>query len=102
MSLDLYPEIIHEGDLSPDAFGEEVDAICEEIHKATKGTTGRMRSLLDVSERTVPRYQQSLCVMYGPLIQKICAHIRVGSISLPLFALYFIFLSFLSIFFFFI
>jgi len=39
MSLDLYPEIIHEGDLSPDAFGEEVDAICEEIHKATKGTT---------------------------------------------------------------
>mmetsp|Transcript_16745 Transcript_16745/g.31856 ORF Transcript_16745/g.31856 Transcript_16745/m.31856 type:complete len:330 (+) Transcript_16745:115-1104(+) len=37
MSLDLYPSIIHEGDLSPDAFGDEVDAICQEIQKATKG-----------------------------------------------------------------
>lgn len=37
MSLDLYPEIIYEGDLSPDAVGEEVDGICEEIQKATKG-----------------------------------------------------------------
>jgi hypothetical protein len=36
MSLDLYPEIIHEGDLSPDAVGSDVDAICDEIHKATK------------------------------------------------------------------
>lgn len=36
MSLDLYPEIIHEGDLSPDAVGSDVDAICEEINKATK------------------------------------------------------------------
>ena len=37
MSIDLYPEIIHEGDLSPDAFGDEVDALCHEIHAACKG-----------------------------------------------------------------
>ena len=32
MSLDLYPEIIHEGDLSPEAVGSGVDEICSEIH----------------------------------------------------------------------
>ena len=37
MSIDLYPSIIHEGDLSPDAFGSEVDERCDEIYKACKG-----------------------------------------------------------------
>jgi hypothetical protein len=35
--MNLYPSIIHEGDLSPDAFGTDVDSICNEIHDATKG-----------------------------------------------------------------
>jgi hypothetical protein len=35
--MNLYPSIIHEGDLSPDAFGTDVDNICNEIHDATKG-----------------------------------------------------------------
>ena len=39
MGLDLYPEIVHEGDLSPDAFGAEVDEICSEIHAACKGVS---------------------------------------------------------------
>lgn len=37
MSLDFYPPMIHEGDLTPDAFGSEVDKLCEEIHAACKG-----------------------------------------------------------------
>jgi hypothetical protein len=37
MSLNLYPDRIHEGDLSPDSFGREVDEICDTIHKACKG-----------------------------------------------------------------
>ena len=37
MSLGLFPAIVMEGDLSPDAFGEEVDAICQEIHDACRG-----------------------------------------------------------------
>jgi len=37
MAIDLYPIIIHDGDLSPDAFGTDVDDICEEIHQACKG-----------------------------------------------------------------
>jgi len=37
-SLDnLYPEIIHEGDLSPESVGEEIDEICDQIHEACKG-----------------------------------------------------------------
>jgi hypothetical protein len=37
MSLDFYPPMIHEGDLTPDAFGPEVDELCKEIHDACKG-----------------------------------------------------------------
>jgi hypothetical protein len=37
MSLDLYPPSIHKGDLSRDAFGSEIDQICNEIHAACKG-----------------------------------------------------------------
>jgi hypothetical protein len=37
MTIDLYPPIIHAGDLTPDAAGSKVDSICEQIHKACKG-----------------------------------------------------------------
>lgn len=35
--LNLYPSIIHEGDLSPDTVGPEIDELCEQIHAACKG-----------------------------------------------------------------
>ena len=50
MVLDLYPEIIHEGDLSPDAVGSEVDEICNEIHAACKGVS--VQRFLSVREGT--------------------------------------------------
>ena len=37
MSLALYPDYLKKGDLSPDAFGSEVDQICQRIHDACKG-----------------------------------------------------------------
>jgi hypothetical protein len=37
MSIDIYPSIIHENDLSPDAVGSEIDKICHNIHEACKG-----------------------------------------------------------------
>jgi hypothetical protein len=37
MTIDLYPEIVHHGDLSPDAYGSDIDDICNEIHSASKG-----------------------------------------------------------------
>lgn len=35
--MDIYPAIIHEGDLSPDDVGDEVDEICNAIAEAVKG-----------------------------------------------------------------
>jgi hypothetical protein len=37
MGLDIFPTIVHEGDLTPDAFGPEIEARCQEIHDACKG-----------------------------------------------------------------
>lgn len=35
--MNLYPAIIHEGDLSPESVGDQVDGICNEIAEAVKG-----------------------------------------------------------------
>lgn len=35
--LNLYPQIIHDNDLSPDSVGSEIDEICDQIHAACKG-----------------------------------------------------------------
>ena len=37
MGVDLYPSVIHEGDLSPDAVGSEADDVCNEMEAAMKG-----------------------------------------------------------------
>jgi len=37
MVYNLYPDVVHENDLSPDDLGEEIDEICEEIHQACEG-----------------------------------------------------------------
>ena len=37
MGVELYPPMVHEGDLSPDDFGDEVDKVCTEIWEACKG-----------------------------------------------------------------
>ena len=37
MTIDLYPPLVYEGDLSPDVLGEDVDAICNEINESVKG-----------------------------------------------------------------
>lgn len=37
MTIPLYPEIIYEGDLSPDSVGEEIDEKVERIYQACKG-----------------------------------------------------------------
>lgn len=37
MTFNLYPKIIHERDLSPDAVGPEIEEACKEIHEACKG-----------------------------------------------------------------
>ncbi|KAL7562234.1 hypothetical protein ACA910_004042 [Epithemia clementina (nom. ined.)] len=47
MTMDLYPEFVKNEDLSPDAFGSEVDAVCEEIENATKGFGANKQRVMD-------------------------------------------------------
>lgn len=53
--MDLYPEIVHQGNLSPDTFAE-VDGVCEQIVVATKGfgtnEVGLIRALASQSPTT--------------------------------------------------
>ena len=37
MPLNLYPQIIHQSDLSPDSVGSEIDEVCNQIAAACKG-----------------------------------------------------------------
>ena len=37
MTIQIYPEIVRQNDLSPDHGGSKVDELCEQIHGATKG-----------------------------------------------------------------
>ena len=37
MLLSLYPDLVHKNDLSPDAFGAEIDDACNKIQSACKG-----------------------------------------------------------------
>jgi hypothetical protein len=37
MPLNLYPEFVREGDLSPDASGSDIDEICQQINDSVKG-----------------------------------------------------------------
>lgn len=47
MTIDLYPPIVHEQDLSPDAFGPAIDDYCEEIHDAVKGFGANKSAVID-------------------------------------------------------
>lgn len=47
MTVGLWPEFVLANDLSPDAFGSEVDEICEEIEGATKGLGANRQRVID-------------------------------------------------------
>jgi len=48
MTIDLYPEIIRQEDLSPDSgFGGDIDEDCQVIHDATKGWGANAQKVID-------------------------------------------------------
>ena len=47
MTIPLWPEFVMANDLSPDGFGSEIDEICEEIEKATKGIGANRQRVID-------------------------------------------------------
>jgi hypothetical protein len=70
MSLDLYPFIVHEGDLSPDSFGSDVDDICNEIHKACKGWGTDEKGLLKAMGPMNPETRYKVSLRYKELFGK--------------------------------
>ena len=62
MTIDIYPAIVHENDLSPDAFGPEIDEACEEIHDAVKGWGANKDAVIDAlgAQDATNRYKISL------------------------------------------
>ena len=43
MAITLYPEIVHEGDLSPDAVGTEIDEVVEVRRRHGRRVCGKDR-----------------------------------------------------------
>ncbi|ACI65638.1 annexin [Phaeodactylum tricornutum CCAP 1055/1] len=67
MSIDLYPAIIHEGDLSPDSFGPEVDEICNEIDASCKGFGTNEKRLLKAMGSQSPETRCKVPLRYKEL-----------------------------------
>eukprot|EP00527_Entomoneis_sp_CCMP2396_P009148 CAMPEP_0198137210 /NCGR_PEP_ID=MMETSP1443-20131203/739_1 /TAXON_ID=186043 /ORGANISM="Entomoneis sp., Strain CCMP2396" /LENGTH=323 /DNA_ID=CAMNT_0043798569 /DNA_START=41 /DNA_END=1012 /DNA_ORIENTATION=+ len=62
--------MIHEGDLSPDAFGDEVDEICNEIHEACAGFGTDESRLLKAVGGLTPDTRCKVPIRYKALFDK--------------------------------
>lgn len=61
MTINIYPEIVHENDLTPDAFGPEIDEYCQEIHDACKGWgASAPKAIAGLAKDTTTRHKISL------------------------------------------
>jgi len=68
-SIDLYPELVHEEDLTPDC-GVEIDEICEKIHKACKGWGTDETGLIETLGSTTPEDRLKITLRYQDLYDK--------------------------------
>jgi hypothetical protein len=60
MTIDIYPQIVHENDLSPDTgYGPEIDEAVEDIVKACKGIGSNAKKVIEVlgSQTAEGRYK---------------------------------------------
>lgn len=64
MSIQLYPDIVLEGDLSPESFGSDIDALCEEIEQASKGFGTDEERLLKVMGDLTPDMRAKVPMRY--------------------------------------
>lgn len=62
MTIDLYPPIVKEQNLSPDHFGSDIDDIVEEIYNATKGWGANKQKVIDAlaTQDATERYKIAL------------------------------------------
>ena len=64
MTIPLYPDFVMENSLSPDAFGAEVDEICEEIESATKGLGANRQRVIDALATQNPTQRAKISMRY--------------------------------------
>jgi hypothetical protein len=64
MTIPLWPEFVMANDLSPEAFGSEVDEICEEIESATKGLGANRQRVIDALATQDPAQRAKISMRY--------------------------------------
>mmetsp|Transcript_5466 Transcript_5466/g.7167 ORF Transcript_5466/g.7167 Transcript_5466/m.7167 type:complete len:344 (-) Transcript_5466:83-1114(-) len=64
MTIPLWPEFVMANSLSPDAFGSEVDEICEEIESATKGLGANRQRVIDALATQDPTQRAKISMRY--------------------------------------
>ena len=67
MTIPLYPEYVLANDLSPEAFGPEVDDICQEIESATKGFGANRQRVIDALATQDPTQRAKISMRYMEL-----------------------------------
>lgn len=68
-SINIFPDLMHEEDLTPDC-GVEIDSICEEIHSAVKGWGSDKSCLIAALGSTSPEDRLKIALRYKDLYQK--------------------------------
>jgi len=69
VSINIYPALAHEEDLTPDC-GVEFDSICEEIRSATKGFGCDKKRLIQSLGATIPEDRLKISLRYNDLYEK--------------------------------
>jgi hypothetical protein len=67
MTIPLWPEFVMANDLSPEAFGSEVDEICQEIESATKGLGANRQRVIDALASQDPTQRAKISMRYMEL-----------------------------------
>mmetsp|Transcript_14277 Transcript_14277/g.39668 ORF Transcript_14277/g.39668 Transcript_14277/m.39668 type:complete len:344 (+) Transcript_14277:110-1141(+) len=67
MTIPLWPDFVMANDLSPDAFGSEVDEACEEIESATKGIGANRQKVIDALATQEPTKRAMISKRYMEL-----------------------------------
>jgi hypothetical protein len=69
VSINIYPDLMHMEDLTPDC-GVEIDAVCEEIHEAVKGWGSDKSRLIAALGTTTPEDRLKISLRYKDLYEK--------------------------------
>lgn len=68
-TINIYPDLMHEEDLTPDC-GVEIDEICQEIHDAVKGWGADRGRLISSLGDTTPEDRLKISIRYQDMFDK--------------------------------